>query len=153
MFVGFRIDVFSEVGDDIGEDILGGAMKIVDANAGSQATVIGVVGCERRCGFSGELIQFASGHAVVETLDGQLRYVPRVDPGWVEAFRKLDQLFVDGIKSYIFSLAFPVDNLHGHDLILRCSYESVISFFVRVRFKSLRPQKIAVGHFRAMHCP
>ena len=153
VLVGFRVDVFAKVGDDIGEDVLGRAMEVVNANAGSQATVIGVVGCERRCGFGGELVQLASGHPVVESLDGQLRDVPRIDPRWVEAFRKFDEFFVDGIKSYVFSLAFPVDNLHGHDLILRCSYESVISFFVRVRFKSLRPQKIAVGRFRAMRCP
>ena len=154
VLVGFRVDVLSEVGDDIGEGRLGRTVEVVHTDACGQAAVIGVMRSERCSGFSSELIQFTGGDAVVEAFDGQLGDVAGVNPNGVEAFGQFHQFFLDGIESHIFSLALPVDNLHGHDsILLRCSFECVISFFGRVRFKSLRPRKIAVGHFRGKHCP
>ena len=154
VLVGFRVNVFTKVGDDIGERFLGRTVKVVDADAGRQSAVVGVMRGQRSRGFSGELVQLSGGHAVVEPLDGQLRDVARVNPCGVEALGKFDEFFMNGIKSYIFSLALPVDNLHSHDLILlECSLECVISFFVRVRFKSLRPRRNAVARFRGMRCP
>ena len=41
--------------------------------------------------------------------------VARVNPFCVEALGEFEELFMDCVKPYIFSLAFPVDNLHGHD--------------------------------------
>ena len=115
VLVGFRVDVLAEIGDNVRETVLGGPVKVVDANAGGQSTVVGVMRSQRCRGFGCELVQFPSGHAVVEALDGQLGDVARVNPFCVEAFGEFEELFMDCVKPYIFSLAFPVDNLHGHD--------------------------------------
>ena len=114
MLLGFGIDVFSQVGDDIGKQFLGGAVKIVNANTSCQTTVIRMVGCKRGCGLCSELVQLTSGDAVVKTLDGQFCDVTGVNPCFIKPFGQGRQFLMDGIKTHIFSLAFSIHNLHSH---------------------------------------
>ena len=154
VLVGLRVNVFTKVGDDIGEGVLGGAVEVIHADTGGKTTVVRMVRSQGSGRFGSELVEFSGGDTIVETLDGQLGNVTGVNPCRVEAFGEFDEFFVDRIKPYIFSLAFPVDNLHSHDLfLLVCSNECVISFFVRVRFKSLRPLRNAVARFQGKRCP
>ena len=154
VLVGLGVNVLTKVGDDIGEGVLGGAVEVVHADTGSKATVVRVMRSQGGGRFSSELVELSGGDTIVEALDGQLGNVAGVNPCRVKTFGEFDEFFVNRIKAYIFSLAFPVDNLHSHDsFLLVCSNECVISFFVRVRFKSLRPQRNAVVRFREKRCP
>ena len=86
MLVGFWVDVFSQVSDDVGEHILGRTVQVINANTCCKTAVIGVVRCEGGRCFSSELVKLTCGNSIVEAFDGKFGNVAWVNPSFVQPF-------------------------------------------------------------------
>ena len=113
-------------------------------------TVIRVLRSQRGGGFSCKLVKFTGGHAIVQAFDGKLGNDVLGQPNWFQSCDEcssISQGIASNRTSSLSPFLFTTCMVIFFPPVLQLC-DCAVSSLDRVRFKSLRQQRSAVGRFQ-----